>query len=110
MKESNFQKTLITQIKQSFPGAVVLKNDATYRQGIPDLSIFYGDRYAMLEVKRDEAASKQPNQSYYIKHFQDMGAFATFVYPENRDEVMSGLIRYFNHSLNDASGGAHVQI
>lgn len=109
MKESNFQKTLIVQIKQSFPGAVVLKNDATYRQGIPDLSIFYGDRYAMLEVKADEMSLRQPNQAYYIKHFQDMGAFASFVYPENRTDVMYGLTRYFKHR-DDASGGAHVSV
>ena len=110
MKESDFQKQLIDRIKLDLPGVVVLKNDATYRQGIPDLSVFYGNRYAMLEVKKSLDASRQPNQSYYIKHFQDMGAFARFVYPENREKVMTDMIRYFKPKTIDTAGGAHVQI
>lgn len=110
MKESDFQKLLIDEIRQSLPGAIVLKNDSSYLQGIPDLSVFYGDRYAMLEVKKSLDASRQPNQSYYIKHFQNMGVFACFVYPENRKKVMADLLRYFKRSAVGVSGGAHVSL
>ena len=41
--ESKFQKELIDDIKAMFPGAIVLKNDPNYIQGIPDLTVFYKD-------------------------------------------------------------------
>ena len=51
-KECNFQHELIETIKSRFPGAIVLKNDANYIQGIPDLTVFYGSHWATLECKR----------------------------------------------------------
>ena len=66
MLESKFQAKLIKEIKERFPGCVVLKNDSSYLQGVPDLSIFYKDRWAMLEVKQSARASHRPNQSYYV--------------------------------------------
>lgn len=110
MKESNFQKQLINEIKQRLPGAIVLKNDSSYIQGIPDLSVFYKDRYAMLEVKISEAASKQPNQTYYIDYFAEQGAFACFIFPENKEAALSKMMQYFMHKPLHVCGGAYVQI
>lgn len=39
MLESKFQSGLIKEIKERFPGSIVLKTDATYIQGFPDLLI-----------------------------------------------------------------------
>lgn len=88
--ESKFQKELIDEIKRLFPGCVVLKNDSGYIQGFPDWTILYGERWAVLEAKRDKNASHQPNQDYYVMKLDDM-SFARFVYPENKEEVLHEL-------------------
>lgn len=90
MLESKFQAKLIKEIKERFPGCVVLKNDSSYLQGVPDLSIFYKDRWAMLEVKQSVKASHRPNQSYYVNKLNEM-SFSRFVFPENKDEVLDEL-------------------
>ena len=93
--ESQFQKKLIDEIKDMFPGCVVLKNDSSYIQGFPDWTIFYGTKWAVLEAKRSMRAARQPNQEYYIDILDRM-SFARFVYPENKDEVLYELQLFFD--------------
>lgn len=57
-KESEFQGSLIKKIKQRFPGCLVLKNDPTYIQGIPDLLILHNDKWAALECKKSKRENK----------------------------------------------------
>jgi hypothetical protein len=90
MSEAKYQRELIKKLRFLFPDSVILKNDAGYLQGIPDLSIFVGDRYAMLEVKVSEVAPAQPNQEHYVQWFSER-AFAAFIYPENEEEVLRAL-------------------
>ena len=85
--ERDFQSKLIKEIKEKFPGCVVMKNDSSYIQGIPDLTVLYQDKWAMLEVKRSEAASHRPNQEYYVGKMDEM-SFARFICPENKQEVL----------------------
>lgn len=94
--ESKFQGDLIKELKQLFPGCLVLKNDANYLQGIPDLVIFYRDYWAMLEVKRSYAdrMNPEPNQEYYVDKLDEM-SFAAFIYPENKEDVLNALQRSF---------------
>jgi hypothetical protein len=87
MNENKFQANLIREIQTRFPGCIVMKNDSSYIQGIPDLLILYKDRWASLEVKKDEKASHRPNQDYYVRKMNEM-SFSKFVYPENRKEIM----------------------
>ena len=94
MKESEFQRQLIFEIKQRLPGCVVLKNDPTYIQGVPDLTIFYKDKWAALEVKKSSKAKKQPNQEYFIGYLNDM-SFARFVHPENKEDILNELQQAF---------------
>ncbi len=94
MKESQFQATLIKELKQLFPGCIVLKNDANYKQGIPDLLILYKDRWAALECKTSSTASVRPNQKYYIDKMNDY-SYASFICPENKKEVLSEIKRAF---------------
>ena len=89
-KESKFQHGLIEKIKNRFPGCVVMKNDPTYIQGIPDLTILHGDKWATLEVKKSKDASHQPNQDYYVGKMNGM-SYSSFVYPENEEEVLNEL-------------------
>lgn len=93
-KENEFQAELIKEIKTRFPGAMVLKNDANYIQGIPDLTVLYKDRWAMLECKRSASASKRPNQEYYINVLGGM-SFASFITPDTKEEVLNELERSF---------------
>lgn len=95
-KENQFQASLIKEIKERFPGAIVLKNDPNYIQGIPDLTVLHEDGWALLEVKRDANASHQPNQDYYISKANEM-QFGSFVYPENKEEVLNGIQESFEH-------------
>lgn len=92
--ESKFQKELMDEIKERYPGCVVLKNDSSYIQGFPDWTILYKDKWAVLEAKREKGAKKQPNQDYYVEQLNNM-SFSRFVYPENKDEVLRELQEIF---------------
>ena len=94
MKERDFQVFVRGRIKAEFPDAVILKNDPTFMQGIPDLLVLQGIKWAALECKAKLTATTQPNQSYYIRKLNDMG-FAAFVYPENIEDVLSALYNWF---------------
>lgn len=90
MKESTYQSGLIKRIKARFPDCIVLKNDSSYIQGIPDLLILIGKRWFALEVKRGRTASHQPNQDYYIERMHGM-SYASFIYPENEKDVLNDI-------------------
>ena len=94
MTESAYQAKLIRKLKQLFPGCEILKNDANYRQGILDLTIFWGPFWAMLDVKASATAKKRPNQDYYVDLMNRM-SFAAFIYPENEEEVLAALQEAF---------------
>lgn len=94
MRENKFQASLIKELKQRFPGCMVLKNDPNYIQGVPDLLVLYEDKWAGLECKQRANANKQPNQDYYVGLMNEM-SFASFIYPENKEDVISELERTF---------------
>lgn len=92
--ESKFQKELMDEIKQQFPGCVVLKNDSSYIQGFPDWTILYKDKWAVLETKREKNAKRQPNQDYYVNKLNGM-SYSRFVHPENKEQVLTELHNIF---------------
>lgn len=96
MLENGFQSKLIKELKQMFPGCIVLKNDANYIQGIPDLLVLFNNKWAALECKRQAHASKQPNQKYYV-NLMDKMSFARFIRPENKKEVLYELQQAFRN-------------
>lgn len=85
--ERDFQRDLIKELKKIFVGCIILKNDSSYIQGIPDLLILFEDRWASLEIKKSETASHRPNQEYYVELMNKM-SFSRFIYPENKEEVL----------------------
>ena len=91
--ESGFQDRLITEIKEMFPGCMVFKMDQI--QGIPDLLILYGKRWASLENKKSSTAKRQPNQEYYVDLMNRM-SFSRFICPENKEKVLSELQKVFS--------------
>jgi len=88
--ESKFKKQFLDGLKIKFPGIIFITPDATARQGMPDVFVIYKDRWAALEFKRSANASRQPNQHYYINAFDEL-SYASFVYPENQEEVLDAL-------------------
>ena len=90
MLENKFQANLIKKLKKLFPGCIVMKNESSYIQGIPDLLVLHKDKWASLEVKKSANASKQPNQEYYVGLMNEM-SFSRFISPENEEEVLRDL-------------------
>ena len=93
-KESQFQAKLKKKLHEMFPGCIVLKNDPTYIQGIPDLTVLWNGKWALLECKRESKASVRMNQPYYIQKGKEM-CFGAFIYPENEEEVLHDLQQAF---------------
>lgn len=90
MLESEYQGLLISRIKARLPGCLVVKNDCNYIQGIPDLTVYYKDKWAFLEVKASEKSKERPNQRYYVETWGPQ-SFAMFIYPENEEDVLAKL-------------------
>lgn len=93
--ERDFQAKLIKKLHEMFKGCIVLKNDSSYIQGIPDLLVLYKDKWAALECKRSLKANVQPNQAYYVATMKDM-SYASFICPENEQEVLHELQSTFD--------------
>lgn len=90
--ESGFQDRLIETLKTLFPGCMVFKMDQI--QGLPDLLILYGKRWASLECKRSAKAKRRPNQEYYVGKMNEM-SFSRFISPENKEKVLDELQQAF---------------
>ncbi len=90
--ESGFQDNLVKDIKDRFPGSMVFKMDQI--QGIPDLLILHGNKWASLECKKNANAKRQPNQEYYVE-LMDKMSFSRFICPENKEEILSELRETF---------------
>lgn len=91
MLEGKYKTGLIKRLRLRFPGCVILKNDASYQQGVPDLIILWQDRWAMLEVKSKKPTSSndfEPNQEWYIETLNQM-SYSACIYPGNEEEVMN---------------------
>ena len=97
--ERDYQRKLIEKLEVLFPGCVILKNDANYLQGVPDLVILYKKYWACLEVKRTASEPQQPNQVYYVDYLNSM-SFSAFIFPENEEEVLHDLQLAFRTRRN----------
>jgi hypothetical protein len=90
--ESGFQDKLRKTLEEMFPGCMIFKMDQI--QGIPDLLILYKDKWAALECKKYSGAKRQANQPYYVDLMNKM-SFSRFIFPENKEEVLSELRKAF---------------
>lgn len=99
-QEEVYQANLIRRLEHMFPGCVVVRLDPRfvdfyvegkrYSQGVADILILFGSRWAMLEVKAAIDAPVQPNQPYFINMF-DALSYAAFISPENEEEILYDL-------------------
>lgn len=92
--ENKFQSELIKRLRLVFPNSIILKNDASYLQGAPDLLLLVGNKWAALECKRSQNSPHRPNQDYYVNKMNEY-SYAAFVYPENIEEVIYELQQTF---------------
>ena len=86
MSESKFQLSVKKEIEDRLPESTVIRG-FTGIQGFPDILVLYKGRFAVLEAKKEEEAEVRPNQKYWIGRFGEH-AFSSFIYPENRKEVL----------------------
>lgn len=91
-RENAYQSRLLARIRNDIPLGYAYKNES-YIQGFPDITVIHGDKYAMLEVKRERGAHLQPNQLYYIEKFNQM-AFARLIFPEIEEQVLTEMYEY----------------
>lgn len=94
MTERQYQATLVKKLKREFPGCQLLKNDPNYQQGIPDWTLLFRDKWAMLEVKAEADSPTQPNQEYFVEQLNEM-SFAAFIHPGNERSVINALKQAF---------------
>ena len=102
MLEREFQSKLIKELKARYDGCIVLKNDPNYKKAIPDLTIFYKDRWATLEVKESASATHVKNQDHYVEKMNKM-SFSAFIFPENKEEVLNELDGHFARAIQSKS-------
>lgn len=94
MLENRFKTKLIAELEDLFPDCIITHLDPNEIQGIPDLLILFGNKWAVLEGKKSATASVRPNQEYYVDLMNEM-SFAAFIYPENKDQILDELYLYF---------------
>ena len=94
MLENRFKTNLVNEIKERFPGCMVVHLDPNEIQGIPDLLVLYESTWAALEGKRSMDAPHRPNQDYYVAKMNAM-SFSRFIYPENKEDVLDELRESF---------------
>lgn len=94
MLEAQFQRNVLARINRQFPLCTILKNDPAWQQGIPDILILFGNRWAMLEFKQTTSSARRANQEYFIDMFNQM-SFARFVHPDNVEDVLHDLQQTF---------------
>ena len=92
MLERDFQVELKIQLKNRFPGCLILKQDPNQLQGVPDLLVLYENKWATLETKKGSRSKRQPNQEYYVDQMNAM-SFSAFVNPDNINDVLDDLER-----------------
>lgn len=95
LDEGSFKRNVLDKIEARCPEYVlIMKNDASLKQGIGDAIICYRDKWAILEFKRSEDARHRPNQDTYVDIANRM-SFSRFIYPENEEEVLNELYAFF---------------
>ena len=92
MRENKFQSDLKKEIKSVLPDCIITKLYCNDIQGIPDLLILNGPKWATLECKKNANATHRPNQDYYVDKMNRM-SFSSFIFPENKEEVLYGLFK-----------------
>lgn len=95
-KESDFvHDVLKPRLEAEFPGCIIIKQDPnTSFQGVPDHLVLFEESWAALESKRARSSARRANQEYHIERLNAQ-SYASFVHPDNLEEVVHDLQRAF---------------
>lgn len=96
MLENRFKTKLTSELRDLFPGCIILHMDPNEIQGIPDILILYKNKWAALEGKKSLNSPVRPNQEYYVD-LMDRMSFASFICPETKNIVLDELYLYFTN-------------
>lgn len=96
MLESNFKREFKKEILLRCPSLTEfdLIEPDTYGRSRSDLVILGDGCWAALEFKKEENASRQPNQEWNTERLSKKG-YSKFVDPDNAEEVLSELEKLF---------------
>jgi hypothetical protein len=95
MLESEFKKQAKERIIERFPYLDLdFINTKPFNRSMPDTFVIGPWTWAALEFKRSELAAQQANQDYHIERLNRKG-YASFVFPENLEEVLNDLETVF---------------
>lgn len=75
---------------------LIMKNDPTFKQGMPDQIVIVEPFHVFLEYKRSKSESHRPNQDYYVNLFNKQGGYAAFIYPDIEQQIFQEVIAYFD--------------
>lgn len=89
MLESEFKTYVKSRILLKFPNLDLDFIESSDRS-MPDLFILGPKVWAALEFKRSRRSPHRPNQGYHLDRLRKKG-YATFVFPENVEEVLDDL-------------------
>lgn len=93
--ERNYQPKVKERIEKMYPGAIVMKTDPIALRGFPDLVILFPNgRWATLETKRSNNASRRPLQDWWQEELDHM-SFSRFISPDNEEEVFHDIQQTF---------------
>lgn len=92
MLESQFKRHVKCSIRDRFPNLDLdfIDTNAYNFRSMTDLVVLGPEVWAALEFKRSEDSPHQPNQDYHISRLNKKG-YASFVFPENLEEVLDEL-------------------
>lgn len=95
MLERDYKPAMLKRLEKRFAmyGPVRWQHNdpnANGQQGIPDLTVFIGPFWMLLEVKRSEKSKKRPNQDWWIQHWSAV-TFTAVIFPENEEEVFRAM-------------------
>lgn len=96
-KENEYQAYIMKKLRKTYGDDYVIKIPGYVLQGIADIEVTHGAKYARLEAKAYKDAAHRPNQEYRINEINKQGGFARFIYPENEKEVLKELNDFFNN-------------
>lgn len=93
--ENKFKMKVMRKLKE-IDGGFFFTKEAMSLRGYPDILGCYKGRFIALEVKRSRADStratgRTPLQKYILDKITDSGGFASFIFPENEEDVFRSI-------------------
>ena len=77
-----------------FPNSYHFTKEAVSLRVIPDIIGCSNGKFFALEVKASRNSNKTEMQKHILEKIKRAGSFASFIYPENEEEVLTALYEW----------------